>query len=272
MPLPFIKFFGTDWRSDPALRLCSASARGVWIDCLTLMMEAEPAGYLLVNGKPATAQQIAMLTCTPLAVVTKALQELRENGVSHQIGDDDHPDDIKAILRADLPAGTIFNRKMVRNVAASETGKRHGKTGGNPNLKGKGKPPVNDNGLRDPDKGEGYEGGLTPPVKTQYQYQNPDSSEDKSSVPSGTANPVKTLFDTGVKILTDGGQTDKQARAIIGQLRKAKGDDGALSVVLAAARTTGPVPYIQAAIRHGGPASDAKPRMQLRDVMKDGKY
>ena len=178
MPLAYIKFFGTDWRSDPELRLCSAAARGVWIDCLTLMMAAEPAGYLLVNGKPATAQQIAVLTCTPVAVVTKALRELRANAVSHQVGDTDHPDDIRDILRTDLPTETIFNRKMIRSIAASEKGKAFGKAGGNPKLKGNGNPPINDNGIREADNAPGYGGGLTPPDNTHShshsQYQNPE--------------------------------------------------------------------------------------------------
>jgi hypothetical protein len=49
---PWFKFYPASWRSDPALRTCSISARGLWIDLLCLMHESEPAGYLLLNGRP----------------------------------------------------------------------------------------------------------------------------------------------------------------------------------------------------------------------------
>ncbi|WP_353861266.1 DUF1376 domain-containing protein [Azospirillum formosense] len=108
------------------------------------------------------------------------------------------------------------------------------------------------------------ETGLTSLYKGQGEGQREGESysEDKSSGPVGPVDPVKQLFDTGVKLLTDAGQKPASARAIIGQLRKAKGDEGALSVVLAAAKASEPVSYIQAAIRHGGPANDAAPRPQ----------
>lgn len=47
---PWFKFFGRDWRSNAKLRLCSYAARGLWADMLTLMAEATPRGFLLVDG------------------------------------------------------------------------------------------------------------------------------------------------------------------------------------------------------------------------------
>jgi len=52
MKQPWLKFFPSDWRADPALRMCSLAARGLWIEMLCLMHEARPHGSLLVNGKP----------------------------------------------------------------------------------------------------------------------------------------------------------------------------------------------------------------------------
>jgi hypothetical protein len=45
-----MKFYPSDWRSDPMLRLCSLAARGLWMEMMCLMHEAEPYGSLLVNG------------------------------------------------------------------------------------------------------------------------------------------------------------------------------------------------------------------------------
>ena len=185
---PYIKFFGTDWRSDPALRMCSPAARGTWVDIMTLMMEAEPFGYLLINGKPATVAQIAALTCTPPATVTKALTELRENGVSHAVGDADHPEDIRGMLRADLPPETIFSRRLIRDRWKSDKGKADGAKGGNPRLKGSGKPPVNDNGITGEDKGGGYGDGITPPVNTHsHSHSQSQNPEEESPADAGSA-------------------------------------------------------------------------------------
>jgi hypothetical protein len=114
---PYIRFFGTDWRSDPSLRMCSAAARGVWIDCITLMMEATPYGSLVINGRAVTAQQLAVLTCTPLDVVTAALVELEENGVLSRDAD-----------------GIAFSRRLVRDRDRAEQDKLNGGKGGNPRI------------------------------------------------------------------------------------------------------------------------------------------
>lgn len=37
---PWLKFYPTDWRSDPALKMCSLAARGLWIEMIALMHEA----------------------------------------------------------------------------------------------------------------------------------------------------------------------------------------------------------------------------------------
>lgn len=106
MPQSFIKFYGNDWRSDPRLRLCSAAARGVWIDLISIMMEAEPFGHLVVNGKAPSAKTVGALTVTPVKVVDAALAELEEQGVFSRTDD-----------------GTIYSRRMVRQNEKSEQGR-----------------------------------------------------------------------------------------------------------------------------------------------------
>ena len=155
---PYIRFFGTDWRSDPALRMCSAMARGVWIDCITLMMEATPYGHLIVAGKPATAKQIGALTNTPARDIERALAELEENGVSSKTED-----------------GVIYSRRLVRDRARSIAGIANGKQGGNPNL---------------------VSVGLTPTEKSEDKASTPDSGNPSpgitTSIPSATSIPKRT--------------------------------------------------------------------------------
>jgi hypothetical protein len=156
MGQPFIKFFSSDWRSDPALRMCSAASRGVWIDLISIMMEADPYGYLYINGKPATVAQIAALTCTPAGVIKKAMAELLENGVSSQ---DDN--------------GAIYSRRLVRDREKQEQARLFGKGGGNPALMGK--------GITGGDKGGGITGGVKGAANPHgnTRSQKPDTRSQK---------------------------------------------------------------------------------------------
>lgn len=58
---PAFQFYVKDWLTDPQLRMASTSTRGIWIDLLCYMWEAEDRGQ--VTG---TDQQfIKLLGCTP---------------------------------------------------------------------------------------------------------------------------------------------------------------------------------------------------------------
>jgi hypothetical protein len=59
--LPWMKFYPADWRADPALRMCSLAARGLWMEILSIMHEADPRGSLLINGNTIGAKQLASL-------------------------------------------------------------------------------------------------------------------------------------------------------------------------------------------------------------------
>ena len=58
---PWLKFYTADWRADPGLRMCSIGARGIWIDMLSIMHEADPYGHLLVAGMPPNPADLAQL-------------------------------------------------------------------------------------------------------------------------------------------------------------------------------------------------------------------
>jgi hypothetical protein len=74
--LPWFPFEPVAWLGDPALRRASLAARGLWIDCLCLMHEGEPYGYLAQDGVALTDKQIANSLGTYPQTVRKTLCEL----------------------------------------------------------------------------------------------------------------------------------------------------------------------------------------------------
>lgn len=104
---PWLKFYPADWRADPRLRMCSYAARGLWIDVIAVMHEAEPYGHLLVNGRAPTPRQLAGLLGGTERQVTALLAELEEAGVFSRTED-----------------GVIYSRRMVRDRERSEEGRK----------------------------------------------------------------------------------------------------------------------------------------------------
>jgi hypothetical protein len=122
---PWLKFYPTDWRADPALRMCSLAARGLWMEMLCIMHEATPYGSLRVNGRAVTDRQLAALAGGD---VDGLLAELEDAGVFSREDD-----------------GTIFSRRMQRDAEKAAKDKANGKGGGNPSLK---------RGVNPPDKAQ----------------------------------------------------------------------------------------------------------------------
>src|SRR5262245_49964278 len=96
--LPWMKFYPADWRADPALRMCSLAARGLWMEMLSIMHEANPRGSLSVNGNAIGVKQLASLCGAPLRETAALLRELDAAGVFSRTQD-----------------GTIFSRRMKRD-------------------------------------------------------------------------------------------------------------------------------------------------------------
>jgi hypothetical protein len=124
MSQPFMKWYPTDWRADPKLRMCSLAARGLWIELIGYMHEGEPYGHLTINGITPSINDMAALVGRPLPEVRKALAELKDRQVYST--DDD---------------GRMYSRRMVRDKAKAEKDRENGKGGGNPKLKGGVNPP-----------------------------------------------------------------------------------------------------------------------------------
>lgn len=114
---PWFKFYPQDWRGDAKLRMCSIGARGLWAEMLCVMHEAEPYGYLLINGHSVSARQMAGLAGVSQGECMKYMLELASAGV-YSLDEDK----------------TIFSRRMVRDKEKSEKAKEWGKGGGNPDL------------------------------------------------------------------------------------------------------------------------------------------
>ena len=45
------KFYWSDWETDPALRLCSLAAQGLWMRMLCVAASHDPIGYVAVAGR-----------------------------------------------------------------------------------------------------------------------------------------------------------------------------------------------------------------------------
>lgn len=146
---PWIKFYPADWRADPKLHLCGLAARGLWVEMLGLMHEAEPYGHLLVNAVSPSPRQLAAFMGVREREVMALLAELESADV---------------FSRTD--AGVIYSRRMVRDKAKAEEASAYGKGGGNPKLKGGVNPP--DNGG---DKAQRLEArSQSPDRKEEYRF------------------------------------------------------------------------------------------------------
>lgn len=125
---PWLKFYTTDWRSDPRLKMCSLGARGLWIDLICLMHEATPYGHLLVNGRCPTDAQVAVLVGAPPDQIAAMLGELEAAGVFSRTRD-----------------GTIYSRKLTRMAKKAAAARNNGRKGGNPTLRKDEDNPPSDN-------------------------------------------------------------------------------------------------------------------------------
>lgn len=111
--LPYFPFYAGDWLSDEKLRTCSLAARGLWMDLLSLMHKNDRRGYLQVNGKPMTAEQLSRVAGCPTDEVLRLLEELVSAGVPSVTGD-----------------GIVFSRRMAHDEQVRHVRSTAGKKGG----------------------------------------------------------------------------------------------------------------------------------------------
>jgi hypothetical protein len=147
------KFFWQDWAADPALRMCSFAAQGLWMRVLCLAAEADPIGYVVVNGKPLDFSAIARLTGGTEQEVVSLIDELDRNGV----------------LSRDR-RGAIYNRRMVRDAKKIAHARKVGRLGGNPSLSKTRDNPAQDNPQVNPE-----DKGTDKAHKPEARSQKPES-------------------------------------------------------------------------------------------------
>ena len=140
MKRPAFQFYPADWRNDAGLKLCSLSARGLWIEMICIMHAAEPYGHLCAAGRPLDTRDLSKLVGESERDVKRWLEELVRNSV------------------CSTSEGAIVSRRMVRDESLRERraaggeagsefghlGAEHGKKGGRPRKEtGDKKPPFN---------------------------------------------------------------------------------------------------------------------------------
>ena len=118
MKRPAFQFYPGDWLMDSSLRCVTVAARGVWIDMLCLMHQAEPYGHLKVNGKVILPVNLARIVGATLPDTEGYLGELEDAGVFSRD-----------------ESGCIFSRRMIRDEKLRQVRAAGGKLGGNPSLK-----------------------------------------------------------------------------------------------------------------------------------------
>ena len=165
---PWRKWYPKDWRADAPLRMCSYAARGLWADLLTLMHESNAVGFLLVEGVAPNSRQLAGLLGGGEKEVRKLLAELGEANVYSVVGGR-VPEDVQALIPADMAKGVLLSRRMVRDEAKATKDRENGKGGGNPNLRQPDNPPSN--------------GGVNPQANPQKS-----ESEVRRKAPSGLSD------------------------------------------------------------------------------------
>lgn len=98
--IPSFQFYPGDWLKEPCLRSVSLAAKGLWIDMLCLMHESDRRGFLEVNGKPVTTEQLSRMAGCSVSDASRHLRELDDSGVFSR-----------------TEAQTIYSRRMVRDEA-----------------------------------------------------------------------------------------------------------------------------------------------------------
>lgn len=118
---PWFKLWVADWLGDTLLRSCSLGARGLLIDLVCIMHEADPYGHLLVNGQAVTDFKLSVLLSVRLPSLLSKLREL----------------ETKKVLSRNA-AGVLFSRKMVKIAQESAKHRENGRKGGHPALVNRG--------------------------------------------------------------------------------------------------------------------------------------
>lgn len=175
---PSFQFYPSDWLRDPGLRSCSLAARGLWIDMLAFMHEAEPYGHLRLNDKDIAPAGLSRMVGTALKATNILLHELEAAGV---------------FSRTDQ--GTIFSRRMVRDQALRVKRGQYGHlSAGHPAVPQKKDLPKDTIKVSLPPPIDGSIGGSPSSSSSVFSLQSSSLKEEKKeSKSAGSAHTVHAL-------------------------------------------------------------------------------
>lgn len=132
MKRPSFQFYPRDWRNDPALQMVSLAAKGLWIEMICIMHEADPYGHLKIGEKIIFPQHLSHIVRSDLTTVNELLGELESFAIFSRNDE-----------------GCIYSKRMIRDEKIRNDRAAFGVLGGNPKLlrnpsqKDKVKPKVN---------------------------------------------------------------------------------------------------------------------------------
>lgn len=163
--LPWSKFFWSDYASDPALKLCSFAAQGLWMRMLCIAAEHDPPGYVAVNGNPLDNSGIARMTGGSINEVESLVAEMERNGV----------------FTRDR-RGWIYSRRQINESKRRDKLSQWGKMGGNPILR---KQTDNSAGDKPNDKPEDKAASKPHIPEARVQSKKTPSESKKIAMPKG---------------------------------------------------------------------------------------
>lgn len=197
---PWMKFFPADWRSDPKLRIVSMAARGLWIEMICIMHEAEHYGELTISGATIGSDQLARLVGESVDNVDTWLFELQSAGVFS--------------IRKN---GVIYSRRMEKDENKRRKLRENGKKGGNPSLCKKEQKQALDNQEDKTTESRSQK----PEKKEKEKKSDADASGDRfeefwqayPSRPNNPKKPARQKFERAVKAGADPDQIIHAAKA-----------------------------------------------------------
>lgn len=180
------KWFFPDWAADPALKLCSLAAQGLWMRLLCQCAESDRCAVEM-KGKPLSAAQIAVIVGRPEREVSRLIDELEANDVFSRD-----------------PDGAIYSRRMRRDADRRATDIANGRKGGNPRIKGDRNPPDN--------------GGVNPPRnprdKGKDKAQKPEARSQEEGKPPKRVSPSSGASAPRDEPRADAAEGDKPSNVV----------------------------------------------------------
>ena len=155
---PSFQFYPADWLKDPALRLCSFTAKGVWIDIICISYEMPTKGLFVDENGSISGRDIVEMLSGNTRQKRRGFEELKKRGVIKQRKED----------------GAFYVKRLQEDMKLRELRREAGSKGGNPALL---KQEVNQTDKQNAD------------LLNQNGNQNPTPSS--SSSPSGSPLPPK---------------------------------------------------------------------------------